>query len=296
MEIEFLGTSCAIPTKERNHTSIFVGCRGEGLLLDCGEGTQRQLKIAGIRPTRISRILISHWHGDHVLGLVGLIHTLRFMDYNGTLHIYGPKGSKEYFGHMVKGTCDGLAIKVEVHEVKEGLVYENEWFYIEAAPLEHLGACIGFAVVEKDRRRINVSYTKKLGIPEGPLLGKLQAGKAITWKGKHIGVDDATYVVKGKKLAYVADTVPCSGAARLAKDADLLICDSSFGSALQDKADEFRHMTAKDAGMLANRAGAKQLVLIHFSARYKNVHELEEDARGVFNNAVAAKDFMKIEL
>jgi len=296
MEIIFLGTSCAVPTKERNHVAIFISHRGEGILFDCGEGTQRQLKVAGVKATKITRIFISHWHGDHVLGLVGLIDTLGFMEYTRTLHIYGPKGSKEHLNHMLKGITDKIAIKIEVHEIKEGKVYDGKDLYVEAAPLEHFGPVVGYALVEKDRRRINVKYIKKKGIPEGPLLGKLQAGKPVTWKGERISVKDATYIVKGHKIAYVADTLPCRGAMRLAKDADVLICDSTFHSALKDKAREFKHMTSKDAGLLASRAGAKQLFLIHFSARYKSAQELEQDARDVFDNAVAAKDFMKVGL
>lgn len=296
MEITFLGTSCAVPTKERNHVSIFVSCRGEGILLDCGEGTQRQLKIAGIKPTKITRVFISHWHGDHVLGLAGLIDTVGFMGYTQTLHIYGPKGSKEFFSHMSKSRLDTINIKIDVHEVGEGRIYDGKELFVEAASLEHVGHVLGYSLVEKDRRRIDVKYIKKLGIPDGPLLGKLQEGKPITWKGKKVSVKDATYVVKGKKLAYVADTLPCKGAMKLARNADLLICDSTYHSALQEKAEEFKHMSSRDAGLLANQAGAKQLALIHFSARYKSVQELEQDARDVFDNSFAAKDFMKIEL
>lgn len=296
MEITFLGTSCAIPTKERNHTSIFVAHKGEGILFDCGEGTQRQLKIAGIRPTRITKILVSHWHGDHVLGIPGLIDTLGFMEYTKTLEIYGPKGSKERLNNMLKGITDKVAIKIKVYEVKEGCFYDGKDFYIESAPLEHFGPVVGYALIEKDRRRINLKYIKKIGMKEGPLLGKLQAGKSVIWKGKRVNVKDATYIVKGRKIAYVADTLPCEGAMKLAKNADLLICDSTYHSALKEKAEQYKHMTAKDAGLLASRAGAEQLALIHFSARYKDVHVLEADARDVFDNAVAAKDFMKIRL
>ncbi|MCH8004166.1 MAG: hypothetical protein IH934_06070 [Nanoarchaeota archaeon] len=133
-------------------------------------------------------------------------------------------------------------------------------------------------------------------VPEGPLLGKLQDGKSIVWKGKKIGVDKATYVVKGNKITIISDTVPCKGADKLAKDSDLLVCESTYGSELENKGLEYGHMTAKQAAELAKRSKSKKLVLTHFSARYKNVNELEEDARDYFNNVLCAKDFMKIEL
>ena len=296
MKITFLGTSCAVPTKERNPTSFFLEYRGEGILFDCGEGTQRQLKIAGIKPTKVTRILISHWHGDHVLGLAGLIHTLGMSEYHKTLKIYGPKGTKKYIANMFASTGDTVRAKIEINEIKEGVFYEGKWFKLAASNLEHHLPTFGYAFIEKDRRRIDVKYIKRLGIPDGPLLGNLQIGKAIKWKGKNISVKDATYVVKGKKVAYVADTLPCKGAYDIAKDADLLIAESSFMSKDKHRAIEYKHMTAQDAAQIANKSNAKKLMLVHISARYKNVQELEEDARDIFDNSFAAKDFMRVDV
>ena len=296
MEIIFLGTSCATPTKERNHSSFLLTYRDEGILFDCGENVQRQLKIAGIRPTKITKILISHWHGDHVFGIPGIIYTLGLCEYNTTLRIYGPTGTKKYLENMLNSTADKPRINMEVKEVDEGVFYENEWFQLESARLEHRCPTVGYAFVEKDRRRIDVNYVKKIGIPEGPLLGKLQDGKSITFKEKTISPKDATYIVKGKKIAYIADTLVCKGASQLAKDADLLIAASTYSSKDKEKAAEHVHLTSQDAALIASKANAKQLVLTHFSQRYKNVHELEEDARQLFDNVTAAKDFMKINL
>lgn len=296
MEIVFLGTSCMVPTKERNHSSVFLSYRAEGILVDCGEGTQRQMKLAGLKPTKVTKILISHWHGDHVLGLGGLIGTLGMSEYNRTLQIYGPKGSKEYLGNMLNSTADEVGIKIEIKEVSEGIFYEDNRFMLQAAKLKHRCPTLGYAFIEKDRRRINTSAAKKLGIPEGPLMGKLQSGEPVSFKGKTISPDDATYIVRGKKIAFIMDTVPCESCYRLAEDADLLVCEAAYSSKLEAKAREYLHMTAKEAGLVASRSNVKKLVLTHFSARYKNTHELQEDAQSVFPNIICAEDFMKISV
>ncbi|MBD3309747.1 ribonuclease Z [Candidatus Woesearchaeota archaeon] len=296
MEVVFLGTSSMVPTKERNHTSIFLSYKGEGILLDCGEGTQRQMKIAGIRPTQVSKILISHWHGDHVLGIPGIIQTLGANEYSGTLEIYGPEGTKKHIDAMFEAFVFEQRIKLVVKEIKPGKFLDAKDYYLECAELKHSTMTLGFSFTEKDRRRINVKYVKKQGIPEGPLLGKLQENKSITWKGKKISPKEATYIVKGKKIAYIADTVPTRSAVELAEDADLMICESTFASEHEKKGEEYMHMTAKQAGLLANQAQAKKLVLTHFSQRYKNTSEIEEDARTVFDNVVCAEDLMRFRL
>jgi len=296
MQIIFLGTSCAVPTKDRNHNTFLLTYREEGILFDCGENTQRQLKIAGIKPTKITRVLISHLHGDHVFGLPGIIYTLGLSEYNKKLIIYGPKGIKKFIDTMLKSTTDNARIKIEIKEISPGTFYDGKWFKIKADKLEHGIYTLGFRFIEKDRRRINLSYIKKLGIPDGPSLGKLQDGKSISFKGKTISPDNATTIVKGKKIAYVADTRICNSAYTLAKDVDLLIAASTYSSKDQDKAEKHNHLTAKEAGLIASKANAKQLVLTHFSQRYKDSHELEEDARNVFDNSIAAHDFMKFNL
>jgi len=296
MQIIFLGTSCAVPTKKRNHSSVFLSYSSDGILFDCGEGTQRQLKMAGIKPTKITKVLISHWHGDHVLGLPGLISTLGISEYNKTLRIYGPKGTKEFIDHMFKASIFDVRIKVDVIEVEEGNFFNGKDYSLESYPLEHIKNTVGYRFIEKDRRRINIVKVKKLGIPEGPLLGQLQDGKTIKWKGKTVSPKETTHIVKGKIVAYLPDSVPNQNSANVAEDADILISEATYSSKLEEKAEKYKHMTAKQAGMIANQANAKKLILTHFSTRYKDTHELEEDARNVFDNVVAAKDFMKITL
>jgi ribonuclease Z len=296
MQIVFLGTSCAKPTKERNHSSVFVSYGSDGILFDCGEGTQRQLTIAGIKPPKINKILISHWHGDHVLGLSGLIQTLGLLGYEKTLKIYGPVGTKKRIRALFDGCDFEERISIEVKEVREGKFYDGNDYYLEAYELKHSTRIMGFRFVEKDKRKINVSVVKRLGIPEGPLLGKLQEGKTITLKNKKISPKNTTYIVEGKKIGYIPDSIPTKNSIKIAQDNDILICDATYTSELQEKAAQHMHMTAKDAGLIANQANVKKLIITHFSTRYKDVKVLEEDAKDVFKNVEAAYDFMKVRL
>jgi len=296
MQIIFLGTSSMVPTKERNHSSILLSCGSENILVDCGEGTQRQLKIAGIKLTKITRILISHWHGDHVLGLPGLIQSMSSSGYGKTLHIYGPKGTKKLIGKMFEVFGFDKKFEIMINEVKSGKFFEDDEFILETEQLEHNIETLGYRLQEKNKRKINLAYVKKLGIPEGPLLGKLQDGKSIMWKENKIDADKATSLTKGKSVAIITDTVPCKGAYKLAKDADLLISEATYASDLEEKGAEYGHMTARQAAEIANRSNAKQLILTHFSARYKNTSDLEDEARTYFDNVITAEDFMKISI
>lgn len=296
MQITFLGTSSMVPTKERNQIAVFLSYGAEGILFDCGEGTQRQFKIAGISLTKVTKILISHWHGDHVLGLPGLMQTLSSLDYTGKLEIYGPHGTKKRMEKMFEAFVFDKKLEFSVNEVKGGIFFENENFQLEAYQLEHGIETLGYSFMEKDKRKVDMKKARKLGIPEGPLIGKLQQNKPIEYKGKKIAPDDVTYLEKGKKIAYVTDTVLCDACFKIAQDADLLVCEATYSSKLVDKSEEYGHMTAKHAAQIANKSNVKQLVLIHFSARYKNTQELEEDARDLFDNVICAKDFMKIDL
>lgn len=296
MQITFLGTSCMQPTKERNHPGVLISYKNENILIDCGENIQRQMKIAGLKPAKITRLLISHWHGDHTLGIMGLMQTMHASEYVKKLLIYGPEGTKDKINALVKVFVGNEFIDYEVNEVKEGVFFENEDFALEAMPLEHGIKTLGFNFIEKERRKINVAYVQKLGIPEGPLLGKLQNNKPIKWKDKTITPEEATYAVKGRKITYISDTSYCKNCIRLAENADLVISEASFASKLKDKAEQYKHLTAKEAGLIANQANAKKLVLTHISQRYKTSEEVEEDARSVFDNVICAEDFMKIKL
>jgi ribonuclease Z len=301
IEITFLGTSAMVPTKERNVTGIFLRYKNEGILLDCGEGTQRQMNIAGINRNSVTKILVSHWHGDHVSGIVGLLQTMGNKEKNPKIAIYGPKGTKEHVKHMMGMVIFDVQVELEVHELvpKKNEILtalETDDYVVECSAIDHKIPCIGYSFIEKDRLNIDVDKQKKLGVKDGPHLRKLKEGKTIKYKGKEIKPEDVTYVVEGKKITYIADTAACENAAKLAKEADVMISESAYAANLQEKADEYKHLTAKDAAMLASQADVKKLILTHFSQRYKTVEEIEEDAKTIFPETACAFDFMKIKV
>jgi ribonuclease Z len=295
MEIEFLGTSCMVPTKERNHQGIFLFYKDTGILLDCGEGIQRQLKIAGIRPTRIDKIFITHWHGDHVLGLPGLLQTLNSSGYDKRLEIYGPVGTINNFRHMFEAFNFKILLEHTIKEISETVLPFKD-ITVTAMPLDHSVPCLGYSFKENDRRRIRPAAAKQLGIPDGPLLGDLQDNKSIVFNGKKISPDDVTYVVRGKKVSVILDTVICNNAIELARDSDLLISEASYVSDLEEKAEDYKHLTAKQAAQIAHESNSKKLILTHLSQRYKTAEAVLEDAKDVFDNVDVAYDFMKVKV
>jgi ribonuclease Z len=296
MQLIFLGTGAMVPTKDRNHTAVFFRYQTEGILFDCGEGTQRQLRIEGIKPTAVTRIILSHWDGDHVLGLPGLIQTLAMSEENKHLVVHGPKGTEERFKHLFRAFEFYNKIDLDIKEYDNGTVYESEDLMVVAHELEHKVLTFGFEIIEKDRRRIMIEKAKALHIPEGPMLGRLQRGESVTNHGKRIDPDDVSYIVPGKKIGLIADTRLCPNCLAIAKDKDVVICDSTFEGKEEEKAFLYFHMTCIQAAQLAQQANAKKLILTHFSQRYKEVQGLEQEARDIFPNTVAAYDFMKVKL
>ena len=294
MQLTILGTSSTVPTKNRNHVGYLLTYKAEGLLFDCGEGIQRQMKQAGISFSKITRIFLSHWHGDHMLGLPGLLQSMAMHEYTKELKIYGPPGSKLKFKKLLEAFESTYPIEATMHEVKEGKFLDTKDFYIEAYPLAHRTKCYGYRFVEKDRRKIKTSALKKLGIPEGPLLGKLQQGNTITVKARKVKPEDVSTVIKGRIFAFISDTRPSKKCHKIAKDADILLCESTYSSEHQTKAEEHFHMTAVEAAQIASQSNVKKLILTHFSARYKDESVLEKDARTIFDNTLAARDFIKI--
>jgi ribonuclease Z len=298
IEIVFLGTSAMVPTKERNHSAVFLTYQNEGLLLDCGEGAQRQMRIADIKLTKITRILISHWHGDHVLGLPGLLQSLAASQYSGTLEIYGPKGSKKFLENVLSSFVyseERLPIKV-IEVSKEGLLFDTKTFEIHAYFLSHGIPCIGYSFIEKARWKISVQKLRKMKLKEGSWLNDIQAGQTITIEGKKIAPEDIATKIEGRKIGWIADTAPCESLNYIAQDADILICEATFHSLHEEKGEEYNHLTAKQSALLASRNNTKKLVLTHFSQRYKTTDEILEEAQHYFDQVVCAYDFMKIKV
>ena len=283
-----------LPTKERNPNAIFVSYNTEGILIDCAEGTQRQLRLAGISPTKVTKVLITHWHGDHVLGIPGLMQTLGVSNYTKKLEIYGPKGSKNFFKNMMSGFAFKYRFECEVHEINEGKFFENSEFYLESNRVKHSIDCLSYSLIEKDKLKINVNYTKKFGLTQHPILGDLQKGKDITYNGKKITVKKATTLKKGKKISFVLDTYYDKKLISIAKNSDLLVSEATWLE--KDKLQDKEHLSAKDAGKLAKQAKVKKLILTHFSQRYRDMNELLKECKKEFKNVELAKDLMGLEI
>jgi ribonuclease Z len=291
IKLTFLGTGSAIPTKKHNHIGILASFANENILIDCGEGIQRQFKFADISPTKLTRILISHWHGDHMLGLPGLFQTLAMSDYRKTLKVYGPRGIKRYI-QLIQELIIGFHINLEIHEIEGGKFIEEKDFYIEAAPMNHGTPTLAYSLVLKDKIRLNKSKLKKLKLPNLPILKELQKGKDIVFNNKKIKAKDVTYKEEGKKITFVLDTAYNEQAITLAKDSDILITESSFSKAEADKAREYKHLMASDAGKIAKLSKSKKLLLTHLSYRYENFPKIiEKEAKKVFKNTKIVNDF-----
>lgn len=285
-----------IPTAERNHSAILLSYKTENILIDCGEGTQRQLRLAKISPCKITKILISHWHGDHILGIPGLIQNLGAHQYRKTLEIYGPKGTKKYLKNLLAGVVFQNKIKIQVKEISSGTFYKDSEFTLSALKLKHTIPCLGYIFQEKDRLKINLKYLIKFSLTRHPLLGKLQKGKSISYKGKKISVKKATIPIKGKKITFIMDTAPMPSINKLAKNSDLLITESTWTSNLESQVKKRKHLTAQLAAKIAKKAKVKKLILTHFSQRYKDLDDIEKEAKKEFKNTVLAKDFMVVEV
>lgn len=296
MELIVLGTSSMVPTKERNQVGVLLKLGGDGLLFDCGENIQRQLKMAGVSLNTITKIFISHWHGDHVLGLPGLIQSLSSSEHEKTLEIYGPKGTKERMKFLFKAFVFDKNIDLSIKEVEKGVVVQTSQYLVETVKLDHPVVTLGYRFVEREKRKMSMKKLRKYGLKTGPLIGTLQEGKAVRFKGEIIKPDDVSTLVKGKVFAYVTDTRLCEGCFSLAQKADVLVCESTYSSKLQKKAEEYGHMTAKEAAELAASSGVGKLVLLHFSARYKSVVELEDEAKEKFHNVLCAQDLMRLKV
>ena len=291
IKITFLGTGAQIPTKKRSHTAILLNYNEENILIDCGEGTQRQFRIAGLNPCKITRILITHKHGDHVFGLPGLISTLEHSGYNKTLYIYGPYGIKKVLENFLGLNYSKKNFKIVIKEVS-GKFFESDDFYLSSGDMKHGVNTNAYSFVLKDKLRLDKKKLEKRRLPSGPMLKKLKEGKDITYEGKKYRAKDLTYLEKGKKISFVLDTLVNKNIVPFVKDSDLLIIESSFGDDLGDLAKEHMHLTSGQAGEIAKKAKVGGLVLTHISQRYEtNLKGLISDAKKNFKNVKIANDF-----
>jgi len=296
IKLHFLGTADAIPSERRNHLAVLLNYEGENILFDCGEGTQRQMRRAKLNPCKITKILISHWHGDHVLGLAGLLSTLSLSGYNKTLNIYGPRGFKRNFEEMVRLFHFEKNYKINVEEVS-GKFFENENFYLEATSADHTIPCNSYNFVKKATIRIDKDKLKRYKIKEGPHLQEIKKGKDIVYEGKKYKAKDLTFKEEDKKISFIVDTRYKKELIEFAKDSDLIMAESTFSAKLEKEAHEKMHLTSKQAAEIAKKSKSKRLVLVHLSARYeKNPKQILEEAKEVFKDTIIVKDLDVLEV
>lgn len=296
--LHILGTSCMVPSKDRNHLANILEYNGELFLFDCGEGTQNRIKEMKLPIGKIKKIFISHWHGDHTIGLIGLMQTLTNTDNVSRIEIHGPKDSKKYVENMIKATIFHPPIPIDVieHEPKEGelkIVLENKSYKITCAKLNHSVPCIGYNFIEADSINIDKEKAKELNLEESPKLAQLKMGIDIELNDKKIKSKDVTYTKPGKKIALVFDTRPCKGVDMLANNSDILLMEATYIFEKHGhKAEEYDHMSAKETAEVARVNNVKTLIITHFSQRYKDTKEIEAEAREYFENTITAYDMM----
>lgn len=298
MQIVFIGTGGSWPSKERNVSGVALRLGKEIILFDCGEGTQRQLMSSPISFMKIKKIFVTHLHGDHFLGLPGLIQSMSLNDRKDLLEIYGPRGTGEVIKTLLKLGYFTPTFVVKTYELGGNEKIEFKDYLVKTCWADHNVPTLAYALEEREKTgRFRLKKAKELGIPPGPLFRKLQSGKTIFIKGKKI---TPSMVLgrprKGLKLVYANDTRPCEDVIKLAMGANVLIHDATVHKELEAKANKFGHSSASQAAEVAKKAKAKLLFLIHFSPRYKNTDVLEKEARAIFKNSIAAQDFLVYEV
>ena len=291
-----------MPTPERNHLSVCLELNGELILFDCGEHTQLQIRKMKLPLSHITKIFISHWHGDHVLGLPGLLMSLSNTQNTHIVEIHGPKGTLDFIHHMRRSMIFDAKIELKVfeHTPKKDTIQhivKNNKYTISCVNLNHSVPCIGYSLKEKDVLNINTQKAKTKGLEKSPLLARAKLGLDIEYKGKTIKHEDITYLKKGPKYSFVFDTRPCKAVDLLVKESDYLIMEATFlYKEHAHKAEEYDHMSAKETAEVALRNNVKQLYITHFSQRYKEIDEIKEEAQEIFENTNITFDLMSVKL
>jgi ribonuclease Z len=299
LTLRFLGTSAARPTVERGVSSIALVREGETMLIDSGEGTQRQKKRYGIS-FNLGDIFFTHFHGDHFFGVIGLLRTMALQGRTEPLRLWGPRGAHRMLRRALEIGVDRMPFPINITELSPDELVRRANYAVVPFAAEHGGGALGFALVEEERRgRFNPDRARELGIPEGPLWGKIHRGEPVTLDdGRTVEPSELVGAARpGRTVVVTGDTRPSETTVRIASGADLLVHEATFGDEEADRAKETAHSTAREAAEIARRAGAARLVLTHFSARYsRDAGDLLREAREVFPETALARDGMELEI
>jgi len=299
MKLIFLGTSGSIPTVKRGLPAIALKRDRELLLFDCAEGAQRAMALAGLSPMRIRAIFITHLHGDHFLGLAGLVQTLSLMDRKDKLEVYCPAGMKERIESYLSIPFYTLTFEVKVHELKSSDELRHEDYRIKTCEVDHPVPALAYALIEDPRPgKFYPEKAIELGVKPGPDFSRLKAGQSVKLRdGRVVKPEQVMGPSRpGRKVVYAGDTRPCESIVELARDADVLIHDCTLADDLAERAAETGHSTPAEAAEIAKRANVKQLVLIHVSPRYEDDSILLKQAQRIFPNTVVARDLMELDV
>lgn len=300
LRLTFLGTSAAAPTAHRNLTGLAVRRERELFLVDCGEGTQRQMIRFGTG-FDVDAIFFTHFHADHYLGAIGFLRTLSMLDREAPLDLYGPRPARRILETMLFTGTDAFAFEVRIHEVIPGDRIRRDGCDLVAFPTDHRTPSVGWALVEDARPgRFHPERAAAQGVPKGPLFGALQHGQPVTLPdGRVVHPEEVVEPPRrGRRLVVTGDTRPCAGTLEAARAADVLVHDCTFGDPEQARAEETKHTTAREAARVAREAGVGHLVLTHLSTRYDRAWEpLVEQARGEFEGELSvAHDGLVLEV
>lgn len=298
IRVTFLGTAASRPTVARNVSAIAIQREGDQLLFDCGEGTQRQMMRFGTG-FALGDIFITHVHADHYLGVIGLLRTLGLQGRLEAMRLWTPTGTRPVLEEAVHLGVERVPFPIEICELKPGQRVHRDGYDIVAFATRHGIRSLGYALVENQRLgRFDIDRARALGVPEGPLFGRLHRGEEVAVDGRVVRPEDVVGPPRpGRTVVYTGDTRPSPATERVARDADLLIHDATFDDEEEDRAGATGHSTARQAARLAAAAGVHRLVLTHVSSRYSdNTGRLEREARSEFPASVVAFDGMTLEL
>lgn len=298
MKLVFLGTSAAQPTENRGLSCICLEREGEVLMFDAGEAAQISYMKSGLGWNKKMKIFVTHLHGDHCVGILGLLQTMSMQNRTEPLEIFGPGGIEEFIAANIKVLNFGLSFPILINTIKDEKIFEDEKFSICTCKANHSITAFSYLFEEKDKPgRFNVEKAKELGIPEGELWNKLQNGNEITVNEKIIKPEQVLGEKRpGKKIGISGDTMPTKELEEFFEECDYLVFDSTFLEAEKQKAQDTCHSTAKQAATVAKNAKVKNLVLTHFSARYRDEVEHLKEAKEIHDSVITARDLLEIEI